>query len=316
MLSILLATVFTAAAAPMQLHHQARVLDSSGAPLQGTHTVELSLFNAATGGTTLWTEPQSLTFQGGYVSTAIGSSPANPLLLDDLDGAEVYVAMSIGGTELGPRTRLVAAPYAAVALKALPPVAADDVATRGYVDTAMDNLVILLARTRWREDCYADTLGWPSAFDCIHDGRWHLVATIDRLGTYTQGSQADLIALANQSPDIRIQEDAITWYGYEYQIHAPTGSGIDTSGNALWVRVIPTPVTYSGASANDWQDRRYIFPVTGQVEKGQTHYNCSAATSYANYAWNEGGCGNQLERMSRNNSTTDVTGQTKVYMRF
>ena len=77
-LSLLLAV--PALAAPTKLAQQGRVLDSAGEPLEGTHAMSFSLFDAATDGSSLWTEERSAAFDSGYYSITLGEQ----VPLDDL----------------------------------------------------------------------------------------------------------------------------------------------------------------------------------------------------------------------------------------
>ena len=306
----------SAVAAPMTLRHEGRLLDTAGEGLNGDVSVTIALHIDPTTAATLWTEGQVLPLSDGYFATTIGADASgNPLELSDLSPESVYVSFTVGGSELGPRQRLMSVPYAAVALKALPPIASDDIATRGFVESSTADLSTLLERSRYREDCFADFAGWPNADACLHDGRWHVVAEINGSGTYTTGDYATFRALILQGPDVRMLNDDIMYLGYERQFHAPDGSGID-SNPAVWIRIQPTPMTYANASSEDFQDRRFIFPASGLVEKGQSWYgHCGTAQTWANHAFSEvSNC--DIEKMLRNNNTTDVTATVRVFARF
>ena len=109
--SLLLST--TALAVPMELTHQGRLLDSAGTPLDGPHDVTISLSDARTGGTTVWTETSTLNIEDGFYAKALGVDSSNPLALDDFDADELYVSIAVdGGSDIGDRQRLRSAPYA------------------------------------------------------------------------------------------------------------------------------------------------------------------------------------------------------------
>jgi hypothetical protein len=110
---LLLAPV--AAATPIRLQHQARLLDPAGGPLEGAFDVVVALHDSPTG-SAFWTEALAdLPVDGGYVSVALGTSPGNPLDHTALLRPAVYLSLAIDGAELGPRTLLHQVPYAAVA---------------------------------------------------------------------------------------------------------------------------------------------------------------------------------------------------------
>jgi len=66
-----------AIAAPMSIDHTARLLDGLGAPVQGSVSVSVQLFDAATGGASLWSNTYTPTAADGYVSlTLTGGTPS------------------------------------------------------------------------------------------------------------------------------------------------------------------------------------------------------------------------------------------------
>ena len=98
----------TYAAIPKTMAFQGRLTDSSGQPLDGSQTVTFRLYDAATGGTKLWEETQTLTVSQGLFSTLLGSATPLGLIFDQPYWVEILV-----GTEvLSPRQPLAASPYA------------------------------------------------------------------------------------------------------------------------------------------------------------------------------------------------------------
>lgn len=112
---ILLALAPAAMATPVQLHHQARVTDTTGAPIQGEHLLTLTLHSDASANSPLFTESFTVTFESGFASVVLGSdTEGHPLDSSALSG-EVWVATSIDGTPLDSRSPLLTVPRAAVA---------------------------------------------------------------------------------------------------------------------------------------------------------------------------------------------------------
>jgi len=101
-----------AIAAPMSIDHTARLLDGLGAPVQGSVSVSVQLFDAATGGVSLWSNTYTPTAADGYVSlTLTGGTPA--LSTAVFDHPEVWLELQVGvDPALSPRTRLSSVPYA------------------------------------------------------------------------------------------------------------------------------------------------------------------------------------------------------------
>ena len=58
---------------PLKINHQGRLLDAAMAPVSGKHTMKFAVYNMATGGSALWTESQTLAFDGGYYATTLGA---------------------------------------------------------------------------------------------------------------------------------------------------------------------------------------------------------------------------------------------------
>lgn len=104
----MLALVAAAAlAANPTLTHQGRLLDSVGAPVDGTHTVRVELFPSESGGTSLHQEDFAVDISNGFYSVVLGRNPANLLTTADLTGP-VWLEVSVDSpfTPLGPRQAL------------------------------------------------------------------------------------------------------------------------------------------------------------------------------------------------------------------
>jgi hypothetical protein len=114
------------AVASTTLNFQARLEGSDGAIApDGNYNIQFKLYNAASGGTALWTEDHlnsasnGLRLVDGYLTVELGSVTAFPSTIA-WDQA-TYVTMNIGGTstgaptydgEMNPRLKLTAVPYA------------------------------------------------------------------------------------------------------------------------------------------------------------------------------------------------------------
>ena len=104
-------------AVPGQVNFQGVLLDNAGQTVTGSVNFDFSMFDAATGGTLLWSESQAgVTVTAGMYSVALGS--VTPLTTGILDGGAVYLEVTVGGEILTPRQRLLAVPYALKAQEA------------------------------------------------------------------------------------------------------------------------------------------------------------------------------------------------------
>lgn len=106
---LVLALVSPAVAVPETVSFTARVTDN-GSPANGALSVHIALFDAATGGTMVWEETQSLTADAGLVYATLGSTTA--LTPTVLDGRGLYAELTIEGDVLSPRISITSVPYA------------------------------------------------------------------------------------------------------------------------------------------------------------------------------------------------------------
>lgn len=102
-----------ALAVPMELQHQGRLLDDQQLPLDGDFSVTFNLYDAPAGGTALWTETRSTSFDRGFYSTTLGERPQNPLDDELFDVGSLYLGLKVGSAaELSPRVQIVSVPFA------------------------------------------------------------------------------------------------------------------------------------------------------------------------------------------------------------
>ena len=106
-----------AAAVPGQVSFQGLLLDSGGAPLNGSVDLVFRLFDSSSGGTELWTESHAGTsvLDGVYDVTLGATTPLTQTLLS---GGSLWLEIEADGEALTPRERLLAVPYALRAAEA------------------------------------------------------------------------------------------------------------------------------------------------------------------------------------------------------
>lgn len=95
-----------AVAAPTDVHHQGRLLDVSGVPIDGSQSVTFTLFDAATGGANLWDQTLTVDVEYGYFSVELALDPT------DFNGAARWLETSVGARVLAPRQAIASVPYA------------------------------------------------------------------------------------------------------------------------------------------------------------------------------------------------------------
>lgn len=86
-------------------------LTGSGGPATGTHNFVFRLFDSASGGTVAWAETQNnLVVNNGLVITTLGATtPFTPAILN---GAPLFLEVSVDGSALSPRVPVLSVPYA------------------------------------------------------------------------------------------------------------------------------------------------------------------------------------------------------------
>ncbi|MBI5240145.1 MAG: hypothetical protein HY926_06710 [Elusimicrobia bacterium] len=119
-LVLLLAAQAAAAPSPWLISYQGKLLSSDGIPYDGTvANVVFSIYDAASGGSQLWTETQDLSASSGFFTVQLGA--VNPLSPDIFSapgaGGELYLGIQVppDAGELDPRQPLAMAPFAASA---------------------------------------------------------------------------------------------------------------------------------------------------------------------------------------------------------
>lgn len=102
---------FAAADVPHLISYQGRLTDASGNPLTGTHNITFRIYDAASGGTMLWSETHTVELNSeGLYDVMLGSINPFPASVDF--SQPYWLAISVdGGAELC-RYQLGAAPYA------------------------------------------------------------------------------------------------------------------------------------------------------------------------------------------------------------
>ena len=97
------------AAVPHLIRYQGRAVDAQQVPLEGTYSVTFRLYDAATGGTVVWSEPQSVSMSKGQFSVLLGQqTPLNITWNQPL-----WLSIQVGADpELLPRQPITSVPLA------------------------------------------------------------------------------------------------------------------------------------------------------------------------------------------------------------
>ncbi|MGC6511038.1 MAG: fibrinogen-like YCDxxxxGGGW domain-containing protein [Myxococcota bacterium] len=98
---------------PLQLSQQGRLLDSSGAALEGTQTLHFRIYDDLLTGNLLYEEDLSVAFNNGYYSVSLGTDTSNPLDESVLSLYPLFLEVEIDTSgPLSPRQAILSAPYA------------------------------------------------------------------------------------------------------------------------------------------------------------------------------------------------------------
>ena len=117
-LLVLAAPAVMLAQIPRKISYQGVLRDAAGNLIAGSHTLRIAIYDAPTGGASLYDETFTVTPTDGIFSVLIGSSSDIPSSL--AFDRPYFIGMAVdGGDELSPRTALTSAPYALSAASAL-----------------------------------------------------------------------------------------------------------------------------------------------------------------------------------------------------
>jgi len=100
-----------AADVPQLINVQGKLTDAVGDPVaDGPHSVTFSIYDVASGGTALWSEPRTVQTTDGLFNILLGESVDFPASL--FDDTLLWLGMKVGtDPEMTPRQRLTTAPY-------------------------------------------------------------------------------------------------------------------------------------------------------------------------------------------------------------
>ncbi|MFA6316524.1 MAG: hypothetical protein WC943_03825, partial [Elusimicrobiota bacterium] len=96
---------------PQRISYQGRLTDTLGNPASGDHDFVFSIHDALAAGTQLWTETQNdVPVVNGVFTVSLGAGTAIPPGVFDRD--TVYLQINVDGSDMSPRDRLLAVPFA------------------------------------------------------------------------------------------------------------------------------------------------------------------------------------------------------------
>lgn len=107
-----LAVSLAASAAPTTVMHQGRLLDTLGQPISGSVTLDITFWDAESGGTALWTAETVVSADDGYYGVLLGSGAMDPVTASVFATDAVWLGVAVNNAAEMPRTPISSVPYA------------------------------------------------------------------------------------------------------------------------------------------------------------------------------------------------------------
>ena len=189
---------------PWHINYQGYLTDDSGNPINDTLSMTFGIWDAASGGTEVWNEPQNVEVRNGLFNLILGTVNSIPTNIFS-SGDSRWLELTVDAQTLSPRTEITSVGYAYRAVKADSSESADMVdgfdasATPGpnelfpqsygdgrYVNEGQADAVtssMILDGTLLRSDVdlafkapYADTADY--ALNVLGDGDWEITGNV------------------------------------------------------------------------------------------------------------------------------------------
>ncbi len=350
-LIIMLIAVAALMAIPQKMSFQGRLLDDYGNPVDGEQSVIVSLYSAETGGTLLFTESRTITFNSGLFHLNIGD--VTPLAADVFDVAQPWIQFTVAG-ETMPRQPLTTDAYAFRSTVADTALWFDLDTLGAYVDTSMiaslttgesggaaafrvqgepwfpDSLTLVAGEnvhlTQLGRDITVSADQYSGAAFRAYGQPWISDSLILRAGTNVTLSQTDdqitISATAGstgEDHDWTIDGDNI-FSGVSGNVGIGTGtplSKLHVAGNIFStgrITALGTPSTSSGDTLVAWYNGGFYKYVPDSV--GATYWQKSDSVLWTkgDFGLSRGGAGNLLFGADRNTHVNfGSTSQTGQY---
>jgi hypothetical protein len=195
-----------AAASTGTIAYQGRLADAAGVPLTGTYNMIFRLYDAATGGTPLWSEPwtgsNGVKVSDGLFNVMLGSLSQLPIS-QFTNSSSLFLGITVGtDDEMAPRVQLGSVPFAVQALTVPDGSVTPSKLDRGYLPASGGQLAGDL-QVKGHAAVTSDGSG-----ECCSNGQYTLAlseATINtqrkaQLQFHNDGSAEGYIRLEGQSP--------------------------------------------------------------------------------------------------------------------
>ncbi len=111
-IACLTSSLVLAQTVPGSISFNARLTDTAGAPVTGSHAMAFGLYTSASGGAAVWTENVSAASFSTEGVAFVELGAVTSLTTSALDGSKLYLEVSVDGTTMSPRLAIVSVPYA------------------------------------------------------------------------------------------------------------------------------------------------------------------------------------------------------------
>ncbi|MCX5751277.1 MAG: hypothetical protein NT099_06390 [Candidatus Saganbacteria bacterium] len=123
---------------PGQISFQGVLKDAAGHSVNDNLSIVFTIYDAASGGSSLWTETQSVSVEGGLYNVSLGAS--TPITATVFNGSTRYLGVKVStDSEMTPRIALLSTPYAFRAA-VVDTISDESVTTAKIVDAAVTNV--------------------------------------------------------------------------------------------------------------------------------------------------------------------------------
>ena len=305
----------TAAAVPLHVTQQGRLVDADGDPLNGDHTLEFSLYSNSDGTGQQWTETQTVSLDEGYYTVTLGADSANPLGDSVLSLTSLFLGLSVdSGSLMQPLLEVTSAPYAILADTTLN-------LDGGYADATalyIEGTLIIDGNGDWVGNALPGSL---ASLGCVA-GEEARYTTVTGWGCVDPGSHyTDAQAIAAVGPhtiDTQLDEAAVDAFvgnnGYSMGAHYDDSQAIAAVGPHL-----TTAGAIAAVSGDDIYLRNSGDTMTGALRvqglAPRIMFDSTGASGYVGAEWEIHTSGTTFEVNQSANPPTLIGAETN-YLRL
>lgn len=253
---------------PRLINYQGVLKDSANVPQDGNFSFTFSIHTASVGGTQLWIETQNpVNVSRGLFSVILGS--VNPIPYSVFNGQDRWLEVSVGGTTLSPRRRIVSVAYAYRANWADSAYRAIYADSAGEIDGLTAGSIVDTTKDYGRSGVSNNLYEGTTPLSSKYLGINATASNSDKVDGYHAGNLADQVPISNGTLNNNLNADLLD--GYHASSFTTTASDFGRSGvsNTLYEGTAPLSSIYLGINAtatnSDKVDGYHAGNSAGQV---------------------------------------------------